>query len=262
MDRLVARLERRFGRYAIENFTYYLVAAQVIVLVLSIVQPALVDMLRLDTGLVLQGQVWRLVTWLAIPVSLSPFWALFAIYWMWMVGSALEAEWGSFKYEVYWLIGILGTTLFGFAVRVPVGNEHLVGSLFLAFATLWPDYIINVFFILPIPVKYLALVDGAYILASIGMYQGWQKVVPLIAVANYLLFFTPTLIGLLSSAQRHAADAPRRWKFHRDSRAVSRPRRCALCGITDENPATEFRICGCDKCKTPTEFCLEHAYKH
>ena len=262
MDRWLARVERRFGRYALPNFTYYLIGAQVIVFGLGLMHPELIQMLQLDADKVMEGQVWRLVTWLAIPMSMSPFFALFVLLWFWTIGSSLEAEWGSFKYEVYWLVGILGTTIVGFALRVPVGNGHLIGSLFLAFATLWPNYTIYLFFILPVKVKYLALLDGAFILYSVGTYHGWQKAVPLIAVANYLIFFAPTLLQLLSGASKIARRAPARWQFQKDARPVERARRCAICGITNSDPNNEFRICGCEKCKVPTEYCLAHAQNH
>jgi membrane associated rhomboid family serine protease len=265
MDRLLARLERKLGRYAIPGFTWYLVGLQSFVFVMELTNPGFSQYLALDRELVLQGQVWRLLTYLFIPPTTSPIWVLFELYWLYTMGTALEAEWGTFKYQVYWLSGMLFTTVGAFALGVPATNVYLLMSLFLAFATHWPDFEIRVFFLVPVAVKWLALLDGLMLLGMIGMAQGPARLIPVLAVGNYLLFFHRALID---QVRRGAFRARRARAFDSFRRAVREPgdrpraRRCALCGVTDADPNVEFRVCSCAKCGQATEYCLAHARNH
>src|SRR5689334_5158773 len=115
MERLLARLERRFGRFAFHGLTYALVVAQAVVFVLELTNPGFAQLLALDRDKVMAGQVWRLVTYLFIPPSQSPIWVLFALYWLYLMGTNLESHWGAFKYQFFWLIGMALTTATAFA---------------------------------------------------------------------------------------------------------------------------------------------------
>jgi membrane associated rhomboid family serine protease len=264
MHRLLARLELRFGRFALPGLTYYLVALHAFVFVLELTNPGVSQWLVLDRQLVLQGQFWRLVTYLFIPQATHPMWVLFSLYWLYFSGTALEAEWGAFKYQVFWLCGMLCTTVVAFAFGVQASSFHLLLALFLAFATLWPDFEIRIFFVLPVRVKWLAVLDAIFLMSEIGQADGLARAVPLIAVGNYLLFFTPTLLERLRGT---AAQARRGRAFEDFRRAVKseapRSRRCTMCGLTDADPQVEFRVCTCEKCGgQPTEFCLMHSRNH
>jgi membrane associated rhomboid family serine protease len=263
MERLLNRLERRFGRYAFDNLTLVLVGAQVATLVLSLARPGFAGMLMLEPSLVRQGQLWRLFSYLFLPASFDPLWAVFSLYWLYVMGNALESQWGAFKYQAYWLVGGLLTAVGAFAFEVPAGNSYLLMSLFLAFATLWPRYQIRVFFVLPVEVRWLALLDALLLCAAIGMAEGWATLLPVIAVGNYLLFFGGQLVGLLRGTVREAGRRRARGAFAAGPNLTERLRRCAVCGITSESdPDADFRICRCAKCSGPTEMCLAHARNH
>lgn len=264
MERFLNRLERRYGRYALGNLTYYLVGLQCLGFFIFMARPDLTDRLYLDVDAIRAGEYWRLFTWLAVPISTSPFWVLFALYWLYMMGTSLEAQWGAFKYQLYWLVGIFATAATAYVTHIPATNTALIMSLFLAFATLWPDYTILVFFILPVRVKWLALLDGAFILYQVALLPGWAKILPLVGIANYLLFFGGSLIGM---ARRGVKQSGRAREFQSWKRAAEEGRRgvrrCALCGITDENPSVEFRVCSCERCGgVLRDLCLEHARNH
>ncbi len=264
MDRLLARLERRFGRYAPSGLTYYLVAAQAVVFVLEMLHPGFSQTLMLSRGLVMQGQVWRLVTYLFIPPSTSVIWVLFALYWLHLIGTSLEDQWGSFRYLLYWVIGMVLTTITAFAFDLPASNVYLLMSLFLAFATLFPEYEIRIFLIIPVRVKWLALIDGAALLGMMGMAHGLERLVPVMAVGNYLLFFSGTLVRMLKSGAFRArrVGAVRAHREETDSPVKSR-RVCATCGVTSDDLSIDFRVCTCEKCGgKPTDFCLKHARNH
>src|SRR5580658_4852146 len=124
MDRLLARLERRFGKLAIENLPMFIVGGMGIVFLLTMARPEFVSMLDLDLRAVARGQVWRLVTFLFIPQSMSTWWILVSLYWVYWIGSTLEAEWGAFKLNVYYAIGVAGTIAAAFITGMPRANTY------------------------------------------------------------------------------------------------------------------------------------------
>ena len=160
MDRLLARLERKIGRFAIPNLITFIVGGMAIVWVLSMARPGFIGQLVLDMDAVRAGQVWRLVTFLFIPTETSPWW----------VGSSLEHHWGSFKFNAYYALGALGTIVAA-VVAGPQSNTWLDASLFLAFATTFPDVSILLFFILPIRVKWLGIVAAL----GVGAESRWYR---------------------------------------------------------------------------------------
>lgn len=265
LDRGLAKLERRYGRYALGNLTYYLVGLQALGLVLVLTRPDLAEKMLLDRDAVLAGQWWRLFTFVLYPMSTSPIMFLFGAYWLFIMGSALESQWGSLRYEIYWIVGVLFTLLSVFLGGQTATVASLIMSLFLAFATLWPDYQIVVFFILPVRVKWLALLDGFAILAAIGLMQGWHRLVPLAAVGNYLLFFAPTLVDKLRRFAREGGRARARNRMRSAVQGGFKPgsRVCAICGVSDTDPAVDMRVCSCEKCGgTNRHLCLMHARNH
>jgi len=262
MESLLARLERRFGRYAPQNLTLYLVGLMGVTWLLNQLRPGFAALLTLDPSQVLRGQLWRLVTFVLIPPADSALWLFFALWWTWALGQMVEQLMGSFRYALFWLVGIVATALAAFAFGVPATNRFLLMSLFLAFATQQPDYEILLFFVLPVRVKWLALLDVALLALLIVTGDGWQRLLPLAAISNYLLFFGPTLVALLRG---RAAVAARPAAQKRFAAVVEAPRvrRCALCGVTDEDRRVEFRVCTCAHCGgKPTDFCLAHARNH
>lgn len=274
MERLLAKLERRFGRYAPGNLTYALVAAQVVGLLMGLAAPAAQAQLFFDIDLIRQGQVWRILSWLAIPPMVRPepgastdmLWAMFALYWLYWMGNTLESEWGAFKFFVYCLLAIVGTIVAAAVSHGEAGNWLLLLTLFLAFATLWPDYQIRIFFVVPVKVKWLAFLDGAYLVQYTFSQPGLEKLLPILAVANYLLFFSGTLLDRVRGFKRHAerAGARNRLRAARDAYdSLPKARRCAICGASNDDPQVDLRVCSCEKCGgVPRDLCLPHVRNH
>ena len=66
------KFERKFGKYAIPNISLYLIICYAVGYLISLIYPAFLGYLTLDPfKIFLQGQVWRLVTWILIPPSTS-----------------------------------------------------------------------------------------------------------------------------------------------------------------------------------------------
>jgi hypothetical protein len=259
MDRLLARLERRLGRYAIQNLILYIVGGMAVVWMLYFVRPEVLDRIDLDMAAVRRGEVWRLVTFLFIPTSFSPLWVMFNLYFTWWVGTSLEQQWGAFKFNVFYLFGVLGTI----AAAVIAGggsNLYLDTSLLLAFATLFPDVTIYLFLILPIRVKWIGIFAGAMLVYAAAT-SGWAERAAIVAaMCNYLLFFTGYWMGFLKSQALQSKQAARRVEFQGGKPAFGQ-RVCAICGARESDGA-DIRVCSCDKCGGPRALCLEHARNH
>jgi hypothetical protein len=264
MDRLLARLERRFGRYAIPNLISYIVGGMFIVWVLARTKGEFLDAIDLDMHAVARGEVWRLVTFLFIPPDFaqsSVLWMLVGLYFTWWVGSSLEEHWGSFRLGVYYFVGALATI----AAAAAFGADSmpwLNASLFLAFATLFPDATILVFFVLPVKVKWLG------ILAALGMALAalgpWPTRGAIGAAAfTYALFFAGHWRQELRGQVTMARQASRRASLAPPPDASpSGGRVCAVCGAREADGA-DIRVCSCEKCGgKPRTLCLEHARNH
>jgi hypothetical protein len=260
MERLLARLERRLGRYAIEHLILYIVAGMAIIWVLSLSRPYAVGRLMLDMHAVRRGQVWRLVTFLFLPPPSSTYWILLNLYFAWWVGSSLEEHWGAFKFNVFYFVGV-GATIAGAIVGGPTTNFWLNWSLLLSFATLFPDVTILLMFVLPVRVKWLGIAAAAYMVyvASIGTSADRAAIVA--SVVNYVLFFGEHWWGVSRGRRVVVRQQARRAEL-RSSAPVFGQRVCAICGAREADGA-DIRVCSCEKCGgQPRALCLEHARNH
>ena len=262
MTQILARLERTFGRFAIERLISYIVGGTAIVYVLAQVRPDFVGLLTLHPYLALR-QPWRFVTFLFVPETWSPIWLLFSLYWTWLIGTNLENEWGAFKLNVYYLLGALGTAGAAWITQHAEGSIWLNTSLFFAFATVFPDYEIRVFFVVPIKVKWLGLLTLAPVAYHFLVGDVGTKAAIGVAFVNYFVFFSRTLIALARGRKLQLQQAGRRAAMaapERD-RVQENERKCAICGASQQEGA-DIRVCSCAKCGGPRELCLAHAKAH
>ena len=196
------RLEEKYRRYAISNLMMYVVVSMAAVFVLDMLMPVnLSSYLIFNKAAILRGQVWRLVTFMFLTPNSSIFWILFSLYFYWMIGSSLENQWGSFKFNMYYLFGMIGSILSGMITGYAT-NSYLNLSLFLAFALLYPNVEVYVFFVLPVKVKYLAWIDAAGLLLSFVMGTMHTRIALVMALLNLLLFFGGDMIQRIKSAYR------------------------------------------------------------
>jgi len=263
MDRLLARLERRFGKLAIENLPVIVVGGMAMVYLASLVRPDFTELLTLDLHQVAppHWQLWRLFTYLFLPPTASMWWILFELYFVWLVGSNLDREWGSFKFNVYYLVGMLGTTVAAAVAGGAHGNLFLNLSLFLAFATLFPSFQIMLYLILPVKVKWLAWASLAYMGYALVMGDGGTRAAIVASMANYLLFFGGHLWGMWKGRNLQVRQAARRASMGAGPAATG-GRACAICNAQEADGA-DIRICSCEKCGgKPRALCLLHARNH
>lgn len=254
-------LERRFGRYAISNLMAYIVATNGLVFLLAHTPHGarLIEQLQFNSTLILRGEVWRLVSFVFIPPGFS-IWVVFILYFYYLFGTRLEHEWGSFRFNIYYFTGMAGTVLAAFLVSAGASAFYLNLSIFLAFATIEPDFTILLFFILPVKVKYLAWLSWFAIAFTVLAEPLPGKVMALVSVMNYFLFFGRDVVAEWKS---RALTYPRRRAF----RARSTPppgvtmHKCTVCGMTEkDDPLMDFRYCS--RCNGHYEYCTPHLATH
>jgi membrane associated rhomboid family serine protease len=256
---ILNRLERKFGRFAIRDLIVYIVGLNALVYVLSIAYPqsAAISKLVLDPELIMRGEVWRLFTYVFIPPSASILWIFFILYFYYIVGIGLEREWGSFRFNIYYFTGMIATALAAFTAGQGTTALYLNLSLFLAFAHIYPDFEILLFFVIPVKVKYLAWLNWAFIALTVLTAPLADKVAALVSISNYFLFFgNDILLGV-----RQSRSAYRRRKRFAPLPQRSAIHRCAVCNMTEkDDPQMEFRYCS--TCEGDYEYCMKHLKTH
>lgn len=263
-------------RFGVPNLILYVVVANVIVYLLDGFSGAgLSQLLYFSLNEVLHGQIWRLVTFVLIPESGGAFFLLISCYFYYWIGTTLERRWGTAKFTCYYLGGMLFTLLGAvisslvIGMSVPLyGASYVNFAMFLAFAAMWPDAQVLLFFIIPIKIKYLAYFDLAFFAWSIARYLlagAWYfAVIPVMALLNFLIFFWPELLTLLGLRTVQARQTVRRHAAQTRQEAQSANaglRTCAVCGRTNRtNPELDFRYCS--RCAGYRCFCSDHIFSH
>lgn len=189
----ITKLERKYGRFCIPNLINILIGGQILVYAIELfVNQYISFYLSLSRSALFAGQIWRLFTFVLVPFSGGgPLSVVLGIYFTWFVGSALEREWGDFRYTVYLLSGMLGTVLACLLTGVTGSTYCLSLSLLLAFAMLYPEVQVLLFFVIPVRVKYFGFFAAAlWVLSFLGAPLP-QKLSLLLSMANVWLFFGP-----------------------------------------------------------------------
>ncbi len=264
VENLLRRLERRFGSYAVDRLAFVVACGMVAVFLFVSISPSFMGRLTLDLDRVRAGEVWRLFSFILLPTSRNVIWFLFGVLWFASVGQALEDRLGAFRFNVYYLLGMLGTLAAALITGAAVGNLWLNSSLVLAFATLFPDYPVRLYFVLEVRMKWIGFLTAG-VMAFEALSSSWpERAAMAAALSNYVLFFGGDLI---------AAWRGRRMQVRREARRVEVPvglhapaeRTCAICGAS-ESAGADIRVCSCATCKAAAgsarQLCLEHARNH
>ena len=245
-------LERRFGRFAIPGLVRMIVALNALVFVCGKLNPALLYYLNLNAGAVRHGEYWRLFTYILIPGTDSYFWILFALAFLWMIGDGLESVWGAFRLNLFYGIGMLGTTVAALFFGADSSNAMLNTSLFFAYAWFFPDVEIYVLAILPMRIKWVAwLMAGWLLLQFLNGSLGFKMAVTA-SLANFLIFFGPEIVA---RARQRNQVAGRRRSFAKAAIPEGEPlHQCVVCRRSDlSHPELEFRVA-----RDGNDYCLEH----
>lgn len=277
----LTKLERKYGKFAIPNLTVILIVGFVLGYVIEIVQPDALSLINLNPAKIMQGQVYRLITWIIMPPGGASLLIIITLMFYFSIGRTLENAWGDFRYTLYILsgivftdIGVVVTYLFMklagqaemaafFAEYSNTSTYYLCMSMFLAYAFMFPDMQVLLYFIIPIRVKWLGYIDIAYLIVSIlsyglmGYYAGMVTVI--MSVLNFILFYF-LMKGNTRTTPAHKKRKKVYKKEVRQTQVLTR-HKCAICGQTEEdNPNLEFRYCS--RCKGNYEYCSNHLFTH
>jgi membrane associated rhomboid family serine protease len=248
------KLERRFGFLAIPGLIRIVIAFTALVWALMWLNPNFRFALDLDPARIRHGEVWRLVTYIFVPQTLS-FWIVLALWFLWFIGEGLERAWGPFRLTLYFFVGMIGTTVAAFFFGSNFSNGMLIASLFFAFARFYPDEIIYILFILPVKIKWLAWVFAAFLLLGFVLNSNSYRAALIAAFANYFIFFGPEIVRQATHRQEVST---RRRRFEAHSRNADEAlHRCAVCGATElTDPNLDFRVA-----RDGEEYCMAHLPK-
>lgn len=293
--------ERKWGKYAIPNITMYLIICYAFGYILQWVSLDFLECLMLDPYKILHGQVWRLFTWIIVPPDSLDFFTLIMLYFYYSIGRNLEYAWGTFRYNVYMISGMLFTVIGAFLMYgglalfagdsvVAYGNavSNLVGgtatgaeafytyaaysfstyyicmSMFLAYAITFPDLQVLLMMIIPIKVKVLGIIYAIMLVYYV------------LTAGNMGLMGIPTQVAIVSTllnaiiffiVTRRSFRTPNQIKRQRAYKKQVTPmrhvtkHRCAICGRTEVD-SPDLEFRFCSKCEGNYEYCSEHLYTH
>lgn len=254
--------------FGIKNLMLYITIANVAFWVLGAINRPFLSYLTFDAALILRGQVWRLVTFMLYPPSTGLL-AFIAFYFYYWIGSTLEQYWGTGQFTIYFFSGVILTIIYGFVIYFATGlnvrldSQYIYLSMFFSFAALFPDMQVLFMYLIPIKMKYLALIDAIFFLFAVISNPFPVNLLPVVAVLNFFIFCGGDLIRRMPS--RASKDTV---NFRRESRRIRKEQegklynhKCAVCGRTDTDyPGLEFRYCS--RCQGYHCFCIDHINNH
>lgn len=238
------KLEARFGRFAIPGLVQLVALLQLgVFMIFTLMAPeareAYFDFLSMDADRLLRGEVWRLITFIFIPGTTHLLWAVVGAMFMRWLGRGLEEAWGPFRSTLYFLGGMLAVSLGALIFGYTATGIFLFQSLLLAFAVIYPNEEILLFFILPVRIRWIAwlnvVLTGLVVLSNPGLF--WPV---LCSNLNFIVAFGPAFF----QQQRHQTRvAERRAQFAQASEGTGYFHKCAVCGKTElDDSALDFRV--------------------
>ncbi len=290
--KLIYKLERKFGKYAIPDLMKYVMGLTVVGALLGLVAPGFYyEYLMLDFSAVLHGQVWRLLTFIMYPrlntstLMMDILFLAIMVYLYYSIGRTLENVWGTFRFNLFIFSGIILTVLATLVYFIVTGSsfaltengltyanlEQVFQAVILAFAFLFPEAQFLVFFVVPVKAKWLGYLYIGFSLFMcaqdfmVGNYLG--VLLFLVAFVNFIVFYMMTKSPTSRASFGHASRQKKNVRYRNTAQTSQQstydgPRhRCAICGRTEQdNPNLEFRYCS--KCEGNYEYCSDHLYTH
>ena len=254
--------------FGIPNLMRYIVIANAVFWLMGAVNPVLMNYLLFNPALILRGQIWRLISFVFIPPSTGVL-AFIAFYFYYWIGTTLENQWGTGQFTIYFFTGVILTIVYGFAIyfitgrSVSLSSTYIFLSMFFSFAAMFPDMQVLFLFIIPVKMKYLALVDAAFFVLSVISTPFPENLLPVVAVLNFLIFCGGELKNMLPRRQSRSTINFKRQsaRIRYEQREKLYTHKCAVCGRTDtEYPNLEFRYCS--RCVGYHCFCEDHINNH
>lgn len=285
---LIDRMERKFGKYAIKDLGRYIIFMYGLGSIIRILnEDFYYNWLSLDFSKVLDGQIWRILTFfLQPPVSdmrgVNVLLCVISLAFYYWVFNALEKALGTFRLNLYYFSGVLFNVLitlaffiifyiftgeqFGLSTSLYYVNE----SLFLAFAVLFPDVTVYFMMMLPVKMKWAAVVWGAFmlydfirienvLLAVSPIYAAFYALILFVSLLNFVIFCVA--VRRSRSTGRAHKKMKKRYNNEVVNAMTGARHKCCICGRTElDDDTLEFRFCS--KCKGNKEYCNIHLFTH
>ena len=241
------KLERKFGKFAIQNLMLYIMMGQTIVLFFTLLTNStmLVEFLYFNPLLIIKGQIWRLFSFIFIPNTFSPIFFLFAAFLYYSIGSALERTWGEFKFNMYYLLGML---------------FNMIGLLIVQLIFYRPEFLASQF--------YLSTFSSITIYLNLSLFLAYEfitgdiasRVLIVVSLLNFFIFFGSQLLRSRPTATQRQFKAQNR-ELKQGPPIKVAFHKCTVCGKTElTDPDMEFRYCS--KCNGNYEYCMDHLHNH
>ncbi len=295
------KLERKFGRYAIKNLSLILILCYAAGYIIEFTNPNFLSYLTLDPYAIVHGQVWRIVSWIIVPPpNENIIFAIIMLIFYYSIGTTLERTWGTFQYNVYLFSGMIftligsfllmgycylfrgeelelisngmdnGAALYFRSLSYSFSTYYVNMSIFLAFAATYPNEKVLLMFFIPIKVKVLGIIYGAFLVYEMiagATMTAFGFVYPFAigsSLLNFIVFFFTT--------RRYIHKSRSQKEFNKKINKIKREEKqamysgatkhkCALCGKTEKDGDNlVFRYCS--KCNGSFEFCQDHIYTH
>ena len=278
--KLINKMEQKFGRYAVHNLTMYIIITYVAGYLLNYLAPEALSYCLLEPALILQGQVWRLVSWLLIPPGTLDIFTIIMLFFYYSIGTTLEQTWGAFRYNLYIFGGIILSVIGAFVlygILLLTGSNGILlleggafstyfisMSIFLGFAAAYPNMQVLLYGIIPLKVKWMGYLEGILVLIRL-IRGGWAiRVVIICSLLNFIVFF----FSSGSMRRFRPKEIRRKQKFQKavhqsqvNRNGTVTKHKCAICGRTErDGEHLEFRFCS--KCNGNYEYCQDHLFTH
>ncbi len=237
--------------------------------------------LSFDRDLILQGQVWRLFTYPLLTYQSNILMQLLYLFCYYSLGQAMENIWGTLRFNLFYLTGVLMMDIYCMIFGGQADVYYLNLSLFLSYATLYPDAHFLLFFIIPVKAWIFALFDLVIVVFGLIAYPFPYNLFSVISLANYFLFFGKDVLNVIPMSWRANARRlfrkkpkktssgpkvvpfPNAGSYEATTATVKAPynHKCTVCGRTDlSNPELEFRYCS--RCNGYHCYCEDHIRNH
>ncbi len=280
----MSSFERKFGKFAIKNISLMLIMCYAVGYLISLVNPVFLNYLTLNPYAIIRGQIWRIITWIIIPPDTSNlFFVLIMLYFYYSIGTTLERTWGTYRYNVYLLSGMLFTVLGSFLLMgycylfqgnaiSAIGTEvffsyismlfstyYVNMSIFLAFAATFPESQVLLMFIIPVRIKWLGIIYAVMLGLQFVSGNVYSRFAIGASLLNFIVFWVTSKNRMHISPKQ----VKRRHEYKREVKRHTRvtKHKCAICGRTEvDSPDLEFRFCS--KCDGNYEYCQEHLFTH
>lgn len=282
-------LRRNFERFCFQNRTkgipnlmLYITLGSAVVYVLSMVDQSntLYYALCFNRALILQGQIWRLFTYVFTYNAGNILLTAISLLCYFSLGRAMENIWGTLRFNLFYFTGVILMDIYCMVLGGMANVYYLNLSLFLGYATLYPNAHFLLFFIIPVKAWIFAVIDLVltfYDVINLTIYGYFPySLFPLVAIANYFLFFGKDVVNIIPMSWRvnarrlfkkkdkqKAAPTPFAGSYQATVTTVKVPytHRCVVCGRTDiSHPDMEFRYCS--RCNGYHCYCEEHISNH